>query len=420
MKKGIIIGGSAAVIIAVAFWIFISGGSKVPVVEPEEEVVGEIEEKIEYLYGIPMNAFEVLGGTVKRNQLLGNILNEYGVSDRTIYEVSLLPTELFDVRKIKAGNKYAIFLDSTGIKYFAYEKDQVNYAVLHFEDSVHVEVGAKPVIEQTLEVSGEITSSLWETFKNDGVNPMLAVELSEIYAWTIDFFGLQEGDRFKVIYDETFVDTNSVGITKIHAAWFYHANHEFWAIPFEQDSVRSFFDEDGNSLRKAFLKAPLRFSRISSGFSNSRLHPILKIRRPHQGVDYAAPAGTPVQSIGDGQVTAVSYEHGGGNYVRIKHNGVYTTVYMHLSKFGKGIKQGVYVKQGDVIGYVGSTGLSTGPHLDFRFYKNGQAIDPLKVEAPPVEPVHEENLPDYELVKRSMMAALESVGNRQMAADSLR
>jgi murein DD-endopeptidase MepM/ murein hydrolase activator NlpD len=238
---------------------------------------------------------------------------------------------------------------------------------------------------------------------------MLAVELSEIYQWSIDFFGLQEGDKFKVIYDESFVDSNSVGISRIHAAWFYHAGHAFWAIPFEQDSVMSYFDEEGNSLRKAFLKAPLRFSRISSGFSNSRLHPILKIRRPHHGVDYAAPIGTPVQAVGDGQVIAAAYQRGGGNYVKLKHNGVYTTAYLHLSKFGKGIKQGAYVKQGDVIGYVGSTGLSTGPHLDFRFYKHGKAVNPLKVEAPPVEPVHEENLLDYELVKQSMMAALKEM-----------
>jgi murein DD-endopeptidase MepM/ murein hydrolase activator NlpD len=240
-------------------------------------------------------------------------------------------------------------------------------------------------------------------------NPLLALELSEIYAWSIDFFGLQKGDQFKVIYDESFVDSVSVGISRIHAAWFYHMGHEFWAIPFEQDSVVSFFDEDGNSLRKAFLKAPLRYSRISSGFSNSRLHPILKIRRPHHGVDYAAPAGTPVEAVGDGQVIAAAYERGGGNYVKIRHNGVYTTSYLHLSRFGKGIRKGVYVKQGDVIGYVGSTGLSTGPHLDFRFYKNGQPINPLKVEAPPVEPIHESNIRDYELVKRSMMEALKNI-----------
>ena len=170
------------------------------------------------------------------------------------------------------------------------------------------------------------------------------------------------------------------------------------AVPFEQDGVRSFFDEEGNSLRKAFLKAPLRFSRIASGFSHSRYHPVLKIRRPHHGVDYAAPSGTPVLSVGDGVITKVGYQrNGGGNYVKIKHNTVYSTTYMHLQGFGKGVKAGKRVNQGDVIGFVGATGLATGPHLDFRFYKNGSAVNPLRVEAPPVEPVHEENLPEYQI-----------------------
>jgi len=176
-------------------------------------------------------------------------------------------------------------------------------------------------------------------------NPMLAVELSEIFAWTIDFFGIQEGDRYKVIYEESYVDSQSIGISRITGAWFYHNNTDFWGIPFEQDGMVSFFDEKGNSLRKAFLKAPLRFSRISSGFSHSRYHPVLKIRRPHHGVDYAARTGTPVHTVGDGVVTGIGYEkNGGGNYVKIKHNSVYATTYMHLSRFGKGIKRGRYVR----------------------------------------------------------------------------
>jgi murein DD-endopeptidase MepM/ murein hydrolase activator NlpD len=236
---------------------------------------------------------------------------------------------------------------------------------------------------------------------------MLAIELSEIFAWSIDFFGIQRGDQYKVIYQESFVDSQSIGITKVMGAWFYHNDTDFWAIPFTQGGERSFFDEKGNSLRKAFLKAPLRYSRISSGFSHSRMHPILKIRRPHHGVDYAAPAGTPVQTVGDGVITAVGYQrNGGGNYVKIKHNSVYSTTYMHLSRFGKGIRQGVYVKQGDVIGYVGSTGLASGPHLDFRFYRNGSAVNPLRVEAPPVEPVEEENLAAYQVVSSFTIQAL--------------
>lgn len=410
MTERFIIGGSVAVFIVVlVLWMAFQADAGREVVLPVEGASREIEHKVEYFYGIPVDSFTVVQGIIRRNQLLGNILYDYGVSNRQVYELSLLPREKFDVRRVKAGNRYALFLDSVGVRYLVYEQDRVNYAVVHFEDSVHVESREKPVDIRRLEVSGELVTSMWEDFKAANVNPMLAIELSEIYAWSIDFFGLQQGDRFKVIYEETFVDSLSVGITKIHAAWFYHGGKEFWAIPFVQDSVLSFFDEGGNSLRKAFLKAPLRFSRISSRFSHSRLHPILKIRRPHHGVDYAAPVGTPVLAVGDGQVTAAAYERGGGNYVKIKHNGVYNTSYLHLSRFGKGIRKGVWVKQGDVIGYVGSTGLSTGPHLDFRFYKNGYPIDPLKVEAPPVEPIHEENLVDYALVRNSFMAELNDI-----------
>ncbi len=413
MKKIPFIIGAAVVLISVFTWLIFNWSNDSASSEDLETSVHEnLEKHIEYIYEIPIDSFEIIKGIVRRNQMLGNILTPYGITNRQLYDISNLPSKTLNVRKIKAGNKYALFIKKDSMQnvaYFVYEKDLVNYAVIHFEDSIHVEQKAKPVIIRTEEISGEIHSSLWESFIDINVNPFLAVELSEIFAWSIDFFGVQEGDRFKVIYDESYVDSNSVGISTIHAAWFFHAGHEFWAIPFVQDSVRSYFDEEGNSLRKAFLKAPLRFSRISSGFSNSRMHPILKIRRPHHGVDYVAPLGTPVHAIGDGQVFARAYQRGGGNYVKIKHNSVYSTTYMHLSKFGKGIAVGTYVKQGDIIGYVGSTGLSTGAHLDFRFYKNGQAINPLKVKAPPVEPVHDSLKVDYELVMNSMMNALKKI-----------
>ena len=243
---------------------------------------------------------------------------------------------------------------------------------------------------------------------------MLAFELSEIYAWSIDFFGLQEGDAFRVFYDEQYVDSNYLGLGKIRGAVFYHAGEDFYAVPFVQDSVESYFDQEGNSLRKAFLKAPLRFSRISSRYSHSRLHPILKVRRPHLGVDYAAPVGTPVHAVGDGKIISAGYTKGNGNWIKIQHNSVYATAYLHLSRYGRGIRTGAYVKQGDVIGYVGATGLATGPHLDFRFYKNGYPIDPLKVKAPPVEPVKPENRHVYDSVLWLTMERL----NRISLADS--
>ena len=352
-------------------------------------------------YGIPLDLYRAEEAKVRRNQTLSDVLHPYGLSMQEIYYISLLPDSLIDERKIKQGNRYLLYsltdtlsdLSLHAKTVFVYEKDALNFVSVSIgTDSIWARNGRKPVETRTQVASGTIETSLWESMMAADANPMLAVELSEIFAWTIDFFGIQQGDRYKVIYEESFVDSTSLGIDKIIGAWIYHNGHDFWAIPFIQDSVRSFFDEEGNSLRKAFLKAPLRFSRISSGFSHSRFHPVLKIRRPHHGVDYAAPTGTPVHTVGDGIITKVGYQRsGGGNYVKIKHNSVYSTTYMHLSGFGKGVRQGVYVKQGDVIGYVGSSGLATGPHLDFRFYKNGSAVNPLKVEAPPVEPVHEAN-----------------------------
>jgi len=357
------------------------------------------------IYGIPLDVYHIQEGKVGRNQTLSDLLQPLGLSLQEIYHISQLPDSLVNERKIKQGNRYLFYSKVDTISeiplyaesVFIYEKDLLNFVAISIDpDTLWARNGQKPVNTKLQVASGTIETSLWESMLANDANPMLAIELSEIFAWTIDFFGIQQGDRYKVIYEESFVDSSSLGIDKITGAWFYHNENDFWAIPFVQDSVRSFFDEKGNSLRKAFLKAPLRFSRISSGFSHSRYHPVLKIRRPHHGVDYAAPTGTPVQTVGDGVITKVGYQrNGGGNYVKIKHNSVYSTTYMHLSGFGKGVRQGVYVKQGDIIGYVGSSGLATGPHLDFRFYKNGSAVNPLKVEAPPVEPVHESNMQTY-------------------------
>jgi murein DD-endopeptidase MepM/ murein hydrolase activator NlpD len=366
-------------------------------------------------YGLPAGLYMVEEATVRRNETLSDLLQPMGLSMQDIYAVSLLPDSLIDERKIKQGNRYLYYTLADSSKketytesLFIYEKDLLNFVVVGIDpDSIWARNGRKPVETRQRAASGTIETSLWESMLAIDANPMLAVELSEIFAWSIDFFGLQQGDRYKVIYEEAFVDSNSLGIQKIIGAWIYHSGSDFWAIPFVQDSVRSFFDENGNSLRKAFLKAPLRFSRISSGFSHSRFHPVLKIRRPHHGVDYAAPTGTPVHTVGDGIITQVGYQKGGGgNYVKIKHNSVYSTTYMHLSGFGKGVRQGAYVKQGDIIGYVGSSGLATGPHLDFRFYRNGSAVNPLRVEAPPVEPIHEENRQAYTWTRAFTMSWL--------------
>ncbi len=344
-------------------------------------------------YGLPIDSFNIETFTVKRNQTLGNIMIEHRVSGAIVNQLPSKTNGIFDIRKIRAGNEYKVFssLDTNQTaQYMVYEHSQVEYVVFKLTDSLLVSVGEREIIPVPQISEAEITSSLWEAMSSHNINPTLALELSDIFAWAVDFFGLYQGDKFKAIYDELYVDDNSIGVGTVHAAWFEHRGQKYYAFRYMQDSVWSYWDEQGNSLRKAFLKAPLRFSRISSGFSYSRMHPILKIRRPHTGVDYAAPTGTPVVALGDGVVIAKGYNKSAGNFVKIKHNSVYSTAYYHFSRFGKGISKGARVQQGQVIGYVGATGLATGPHLDFRFWKNGKPMDPTKVEAPPVEPIKDE------------------------------
>ncbi len=379
----------------------------------EAEVIENREIKLPVKeYGIPIDSFNIEKSRIKPNMSLSVLLSNLNIPSKEVHNIIQKAKNVFDLRKIRAGNSYRVFRSkdsSQTLNYLIYEQSPIEYIVFKFADSLSVKKERKAVKTTVKSSTGVIESSLWLTMVENNTNPLLAIELSDIYAWTIDFFGIQKGDAFKVFYREDFVDSTSLGIKQIYAAKFTHNGQNIYAIPFYQDSVLSFFDADGKSLRKAFLKAPLKYRRIASGFSNSRLHPILKIRRPHHGVDYSAPIGTPVHAIGDGVVIKAQYSGGAGNYVKIKHNSVYTTGYMHLSKYGKGIKAGKFVKQGDIIGYVGSTGLSTGPHLDFRVWKNGTNINPLKLEAPPVEPIKPENMEFFNKIKEIWVAKLDEL-----------
>lgn len=362
-------------------------------------------------YGIVVDSLFVIKGKVKKNEFLSDILLKYGVSYSTIDFIARNTKDTFDVRKIRKGNKYTVICDndtSLIALYFAYEINPYRYVLYDFSDSLELKKGEKEIRIETDTIRGVISSSLWNSIVEVGGDPNLANELSEIYAWTIDFFGLQKGDEYEVIYEKQYVDNEYIELGKIIAAKFHHSGINRFSFYFEQNGSGDYFDEEGNSLQRTFLKAPLRFSRISSGFSNSRMHPVLKIRRPHHGIDYAAPTGTPVYTVGDGKVIKKGFQkRGGGNYVKIKHNGTYSTTYMHLKGFAKGIVVGKQLKQGDLVGYVGSTGLATGPHLDFRFYRNGKAINPLKVESPPSKPI----VPAYQIKFDSVVNQFEGVFN---------
>lgn len=376
----------------------------------------EQEESIAVLkYGICVDSLDINHYTIERGDLLSSILNGLGFAANYIEQITESVTPYYHPSKMQIGNTYATITSQdtlSDIKYLVFEKNRTDFVVVDLcNEKPNVYESSKPITLKREYVEGTITSSLWNTLVNAGAPVLLALKLSDIYAWQIDFFDVKEGDSFKMMYDVAYIDdTTYVDIASIEAAVFTHQGKNYSAIPFEQDSVREYFDEEGNSLRKAFLKSPLDFYRISSKFSNARYHPILKRYRAHHGVDYAAPTGTPVKSIGDGVVVERAFQrNGAGNYLKVKHNSVYTTTYMHLSKFGSGIAKGTRVKQGQVIGYVGSTGLSTGPHLDFRVHKNNQPINPLTMEAPPSLPVKPELRDSFILVQNQVLNELDSI-----------
>jgi len=350
-------------------------------------------------YGLSVDSLIWKKGVVQKNETLSDILVPYGVSLIQISEIAANSRDTFDVRKIRPDKNYTVYLSddsSYSLRYFIYEPDEINYVVIDINDSVVTYTGQKKVTVAERRISGVINSSLYQTLKEREVSDKLALKLSEVFAWQIDFYRIQKGDNFKVIFEEQFVDGEFIGIGNIVAALFTHRETPFYAFYFDQDGRGEYFDENGKSLRKTFLKAPLKFSRISSSYSNKRFHPVLKRYKSHLGTDYAAPKGTPILSVGDGVIIEAQYKTNNGNYVKIKHNSVYTTQYLHMSKIGSGIKPGKYVKQGDVIGYVGSTGLATGPHVCFRFWKNGQQVDHRREEFPSSHPVGEDRFDEYQ------------------------
>ena len=385
--------------------------------QDKQQVDSNLHEETDqlYAYGICIDSLCLNHYKIEKGDHLSSILINLGFDGSHAEQITETISPFYSPSKLQIGNTYATIgtLDSTSVmQYLVFEKSKSDYVVVDLSsDNLKAHESTKPITLQRKYAEGTITSSLWNSIVESGASPMLALKLSDLYAWQVDFFGIKKGDSFRLIYDEAWIDdTTFLDIASIEGAQFYHHDREYIAIPFKQDSIREYFDEEGNSLRKQFLKAPLDFFRISSKFSNSRYHPVLKRYRAHHGVDYAAPTGTPVKSVGDGVVIAKGYQRsGGGNYLKVKHNSVFTTTYMHLNGFAKGIQKGSSVKQGQVIGYVGSTGLSTGPHLDYRVHKNNQPINPLTMEAPPSYPVKPDLLDSFLVVRDHMLMELDSL-----------
>ena len=367
-----------------------------------------------YFYGICIDSMYVEEGQIEPGQYLSTLFASKGISSQVVENIVRHHRDVFDVSKIRSGNRY-YFLNSNDTLeqplFWIYEIDRCNYALFSLTDSLTAWRFQKEMEVKLARTSGVISSSLWNAVIDNGGDASLAAHLSDVYAWTIDFFGIQNGDSFDVVYDRQYIDGKPVGMGEVVFCNFVHVGDTIRAIAYEQDSLLGFYNEKGENLKKAFLKAPLDYRRISSTFSNSRYHPVLKIYRPHHGVDYSAAAGTPVSSIGDGVVVKKAYEaRGAGYYLKIKHNATYTTSYMHLKGFASGIAEGVKVKQGQVIGYVGSTGLSTGPHLDFRVFKDGTPIDPLKLESPNADPIKDSDMEQFLKVAHYWMTVMKDPG----------
>lgn len=365
-----------------------------------------------YLYGIPVDSFKVVGDHVKKNQFFSQILTQYGINYATIDKMARDGKTVFDVRRMRAGRSYTVFtsLDSLETpQIVVYEINKVEYVVYDLRDSLNIYRAKKPVTVETKTASGIITSSLYLTLEQQGYNPELAIVLSEIYAWSIDFYHIQKNDKFKVIYEESMVDGESVGIKRIKAAYFEHFKKPHYAIQFTQDKNLGYYDDENRGLRRQFLKAPVKFSRISSRFSYKRFHPVQKRNKAHLGTDYAAPKGTPIYSTANGTITHAKYSRYNGNYVKVKHNSVYTTQYLHMSKIKSGIRPGKHVNQGDVIGFVGSTGLATGPHVCYRFWKNGKQVDPYRQKLPKSEPIKKANIEAYKKIKKAAIKDLKAI-----------
>ncbi len=380
-----------------------------------ETLVEKKEPPVIKEFGFNLNDFNVVRDTIKAGDSFGAIMDTHGVDEAKVFEITNVIKDTFNVAKIRAGKPYMLLKskDTTEkAQVFVYQNNKIDYTVVDFRDSIIAQKRKKPVTIVEKIASGTIESSLLQTFDDLDLNFLVAYNMADIYAWTIDFTRLQAGDRFKVVYTEKFIeDSIPVGIDQIKAAYFEHRDKSLYAFRFKDDTIHNtsgYFDEKAENLRRAFLKAPVKFSRISSRYNLKRRIKFYGNRiRPHRGTDFAAPTGTPILATSDGIVTKSERKGGNGKYVKIRHNATYETQYLHMSR--QAVKVGQFVKQGDVIGYIGMTGNTSGPHVCYRFWKNGKQVDPLREELPTAQPLTEELRPAYFKAIEPLRSQLDSI-----------
>lgn len=370
--------------------------------EPKEEIIS-IQNLVEIPplpgkdeYGFIRDEIDVVDDFIRRNESLYIILNRHGVSPGQIHTIQQQSRGDVNLNRLMPGQKYRIYKKDGEAFAFVWHQDPLQFATISWDDEVKVANGTVPVETRMASTSGFISTSLYEAVQEEGVSQRLGVELADVFGWEVDFFALRRGDHFKVIYENRYAGGEYIGIGNIIAAEFQHRGQTHRAYYFNNTERQGYFDEEGNSLQKELLKAPFKYSqRVSSGFSNNRFHPILQRNRPHHGTDYAAATGTPIIAVGDGIVTEAQRRGGNGNIVQIRHNSSYKTAYLHLNGFAPGIRRGAEVKQGQVIGYVGQTGLATGPHLCYRLYVNNRPVNSLNVDLPASESLEEEFMDEF-------------------------
>lgn len=366
----------------------------------------------QFAYGFNLDSFDIDRFELEPNQFLGDILADRGVGYSDIATLTEVARNVYSVRKLRAGSPCAIVRrKGTGlVECFVYEPSPYTYVRYHIFDEPCVDI-----VERDVEVCiesgyGVIESSLWLSMENLGHQYALISRMEDALAWSVDFHHLQRGDSYKLLYEQKYIDGAPVGIGNLLGVSFQPTGQDpVYSVYFESDNYNGFFDEQGRPMKRAFLKAPVRYSRISSRYSLRRYHPILKRYKGHFGTDYAADYGTPIMAVADGTVTHAAYTRGNGNYIKIRHDDVYETQYLHMSRFATHMRAGRHVRQGEVIGYVGSTGLATGPHVCFRFWKNGRQVDHLRENLPPPDPMPREQMPEYLQVRDQIIPELESI-----------
>lgn len=377
-----------------------------------DEIDLTVQEPTFYLT-IPSDTLRFENHKIVSGESFGALLGKRGISTSQIYKIAAAVEDEFNVRRIRAEVevKFATGDSSIFPSYFIYPESKYEYWIVSLQDSLYAKKVEKKRTVRRREISGTIEDALYLSVARAGGTQALAMSLVEVYAWSIDFFRLQKGDQFSVVYEEEYVDdTTYVGLKGVIASNIKHVDNDFYAFPYKNElGFHDYYDEEGRSLRKTFLRAPLDFTRISSRYSGRRFHPVQKRWKAHLGTDYAAPTGTPIMTTADGVVIAAKYTSANGNYVKVRHNGTYTTQYLHMSKIGSGVKNGVRVKQGDVIGYVGSTGLATGPHVCYRFWVNGKQVDPYKQKLPDAEPLTAERMSEYKTYMKELKTRLDAI-----------